>query len=170
MHLLILLSRLASDSQEPKLKRIFEILWVLLEKISVFYSDWPKSWIWQTLGHVRNIFSKCHLYNASKEVFWPKEFLNFMHRYKSAILAIFQFWQNGTFGPVHEIHFFLPKDFFWSIMKVTFNKNIHNMSQGLPNPGFSSVRVENWGFVKKDSHDFKNSFQFGFRWISSKTG
>ena len=26
-----------------------------------------------------------------------------MHRFKSAILAIFQFFQNGTFEPVHEI-------------------------------------------------------------------
>jgi hypothetical protein len=26
-----------------------------------------------------------------------------MHGFKSAILAIFQFWQNGTFEPVHEI-------------------------------------------------------------------
>ena len=45
-HFLILLSSLARYSQEPKLKRIFEILWVLFEEISVFYSDWPKSWIW----------------------------------------------------------------------------------------------------------------------------
>ena len=47
---LILLSSLARYSQEPRLKRIFEILWVLFEKISVFYSDWPKSRIWRTLG------------------------------------------------------------------------------------------------------------------------
>ena len=35
---LILLSSHARYSQEPKLKRIFEILWVLFEKISVFSS------------------------------------------------------------------------------------------------------------------------------------
>ena len=35
-HFLVLLSSLARNSQEPKLKRIFEILWVLFEKISVF--------------------------------------------------------------------------------------------------------------------------------------
>jgi hypothetical protein len=28
-------------------------------------------------------------------------------------------------------------------MKMTFIKNIPNMSQGPPNPGFRSVRVEN---------------------------
>ena len=67
-HFLILLSSLARNLQEPKLKRIFEILWVLFEKISVFYSYWPKSWIW------RNIFCKCHLQKALKEVFQPKKF------------------------------------------------------------------------------------------------
>ena len=136
-HFLILLSSLARNSQEPKLKRIFVILWVLFEKISVFYSDWPKTWIWQILGDVRNIFSKCHLHNASKEVFQPKEFLNFMHGFKSAILPELINCQNGTFEPVHEIQkLFWPKDFFWSIMKVTFTKNIPNMSQGPPNPRF----------------------------------
>ena len=43
------------------------------------------------------------LYNASKEVFRPKEFLNFMIGFKSAILVIFQFWQNDTFDPRHGI-------------------------------------------------------------------
>jgi hypothetical protein len=57
-------------------------------------------------------------------------------------LAIFQFWQNGTFEPLHEIQkFFWPKYFF--IMKVTFTKNIASMAQGPPNPEFRSVKVEN---------------------------
>ena len=43
------------------------------------------------------------LYNASKEVFRPKVFLNFMIGFKSAILAIFQFWQNDTFEPVFKV-------------------------------------------------------------------
>ena len=55
-HLLILLSRLAMYSQECKLKRLFEILHVIFEKISVFWFNWPKSWIWRTLGHISNIF------------------------------------------------------------------------------------------------------------------
>ena len=39
---------------------------------------------------------------------------------------------------------FWQKDFFLSInMKMTFTKNIANMSQGPPNPGFRSVKVEN---------------------------
>ena len=43
--------------------------------------------------------------------------------------------------------------------------NIAKKSQGLPNPWFRSVKVENWDFLKKDSQDFKNSFQFRFPWI-----
>ena len=61
------------------------------------------------------------------------------------------------------------KDFFWSIMKMPFTKNISNMSQGPPNPGFRSVRVQKWDFLKKDSQDFKISFQCGFLWIPCKT-
>ena len=34
---------------------------------------------------------------ASKECFWPKNFLNFMHRFKSAILEKMKNCQNGTF-------------------------------------------------------------------------
>ena len=38
------------------------------------------------------------------------------------------------------------------------------------NPGFRYLILENWDFLKKDSQNFKNSFQFGFLWIPSKTG
>ena len=61
----------------------------------------------------------------------------------SAILAECKNCQNGTFKPVHEIQkFFLPKDFFWGIMKVPFTKNIHNFFQGPSNPGFRSVKIQ----------------------------
>jgi hypothetical protein len=36
-------------------------------------------------------------------------------------------------------------------MKVQFNKNIHDMSQCLPNPGFMSMKVQNMDFLKKPS-------------------
>ena len=55
-------------------------------------------------------------------------------------------------------------------MKAPFTKNIHNFFQGLPNPGFRSVKVQTETFLKKDSWDFKNSFQFRFLGIPSKTG
>ena len=73
-HFLILLSSLARNSQEHKLKRIFEIPWVLFEKSLSLYFDWPKSWIWRTLEKVVNIFCKWHFHNTSKEVFWSKKF------------------------------------------------------------------------------------------------
>ena len=86
-HFLILLSSLARNSQKPKLKRIFEIPGVLFEKSLSLYFNSPKSWIWRTLEKVMNIFCKWHFHNASNEVFWQKKILNFMHRFKSAILA-----------------------------------------------------------------------------------
>jgi hypothetical protein len=170
-HFLILLSSLARNSQEPKLKRIFEIPWVLFEKSLSLYFDWSKSWIWWTLEKVMNIFCKWHFHNASKEVFWPKKVLNFMYRFKSAILAEWKNCQNGTFEPVHEIKKKIwPKYFLWGIMKVPFTKNIHNLYQGPSNPGFRSGKVQTETFLKKDSRNFKNSFQFRFLWIPSKTG
>ena len=135
------------------MKRIFEIPWVLFEKSANLYFDWPKYWIWWILEQVENNFSKWHFHNASKEVFWPKKYLNIMHGFKSAILAIFTFCQNGTFEPVHKI-----QDFFWGIMKVPYTKNIHNLFQGPPNPGFRSVKVQTETFLKKDLWDFKYSF------------
>ena len=67
-----------------------------------------------------------------------------MHWLKSAILAVFQFWQNGIFKPVHGIQKKNGKiPFFRIVMKMTFTKNIPNMSQGPPNPGIRSVSVEN---------------------------
>ena len=93
------------------------------EKIPFLYFFLHKSWIWQTLGHVTKKISCRHFHNASKECFWPKIFFNFMHRFKSAILAKMKNCQNGTFEPVHEIQKkFWPKAFFWSIMKMAVRK------------------------------------------------
>ena len=47
-------------------------------------------------------------------------------------------------------------------MKVPYTKNIHNLFQGPPNPGFMSVKVQNGTFFKKDSRDLKKSFYLGF--------
>ena len=44
-----------------------------------------------------------HFHNAWKECLWSKKILNFIHRFKSAILAKLKNCQNGTFKPVHEI-------------------------------------------------------------------
>jgi hypothetical protein len=64
-----------------------------------------------------------------------------MHEFKSAILAIFQFWQNGTFELVHGIQKkFLAKRLFLKHYEDDISEKIPNMSQGPP--GFWSVRVE----------------------------
>ena len=95
-------------------------------------------------GTFKGYFFECHFHDTSKDIIRPKKNLNSMHGFKSAILSIFQFWQNGTFEVVHEIqNFFWPKDFFLSLMKMTFTKNVPNMSQGPPNPGFRYLNLVN---------------------------
>ena len=122
-----------------------------------FDRPWKKLWMF---------FCKWHFHNASKEVVCPKKVLNFMPGVKSAILAGWKNCNNGTFEPAHEIQNFLwPDDFFGTIMKVPFTKNIHSFFQGPPNPGFRSVKVQTETFPKKDLQDFKNSFYLGFLWI-----
>ena len=49
-------------------------------------------------------------------------------------------------------------------MKVHFCKNIHKMFQGPPSPWFRSSQSK-MGFLKKDTHNFKNYFYLGFLWI-----
>ena len=94
-----------------------------------------------------------------------------MHRFKSAILEKLKNCLNGTFEPVHEIqNFFWPKVFFWSIMKVPFRKNIHNMPQGPPNPGFMQEKVQKGDFLKKPSWELKFFCCFRFLWISQRPG
>ena len=173
-------------------------MWVFLKKILVLYSDRPKSWIWLTLGHVRDIFCKFHLHNTSKEVFQQKKnwipctglkvpFWQFFNSGKMALLNCCRnssgFTTMAMINPpesklkkrtsVRCMEFkkkIRPKDFFWSVMKMTFTRNIPNMPQGQPNPWFRSIRVQNWDFLKKDSKDLKNSFHFGFLCVPSKTG
>ena len=124
-------------------------------------SQFVLSWVWPTMEKVITNFCIWHFHNGSKEVLWPIFFLNFMHWFESAILAIFTFCQNGNFEPLHEIQInFWQKDFFRGIMKVWYTESIHNFFQGLPNLGFMSVKVQTETFFKKDSLDFKNSFFF----------
>ena len=88
------------------------------------------------------------------------------------------FWQFFNFSKmallielVHEIqNFFWPKVFFWSIMKVPFRKNIHNMPQGPPNPGFMQEKVQKGDFLKKPSRELKFFGCFRFLWISQRPG
>ena len=90
-----------------------------------------------------------------------------MHGFRSAILAIFHFCQNGIFEPVHEIqNFFWPKAFFWIIMKMGLRKFFRNMSQGLPNPGFMQEKVQKGDFLRCPM--MKKIFNPFFRFYTSR--
>ena len=69
---------------------ICQMLWCLFEIIQ-FIHFYP---LFQALGRsLRQFLDKVtwwHFKSTSKEVIWPKTFLNYMHGLKSAILAIFQ--------------------------------------------------------------------------------
>ena len=60
-----------------------------------------------------------------------------------------------------KFEIFGPKPFFWSNMKMEIRKNIHNMSQGLPNQGFMQEKVQKGDFLKKPSRELKNYFVLG---------
>ena len=63
---------------------------------------------------------------------------------------------------MHEIqHFFWPKAFFSSIMKMGIGKNIHKLSQSPPNPGFVQEKVQKGDFLKKDSQELNIFFVLG---------
>ena len=49
-------------------------------------------------------------------------------------------------------------------------KNIHNLSQGPPNPGFMQEKVQKGDFLKKDSRESNFFSCFRFLWISWRPG
>ena len=106
---------------------------------------------------------------------WKKSFSpkNFWISCTSSKVPFCQNWKIAKvalLNPCMEFKKKLAKRLLFKHYEDKYTKNIFNLFQGSPNPGFRSVRVENWDFLKKDSHDFKNSFQFGFLWIPNKTG
>ena len=46
-------------------------------------------------------------------------------------------------------------------MKMLINKNIHNMPQGQPNPGFMQEKVQKGGFLRKPSRELIFFVVFG---------
>ena len=46
-------------------------------------------------------------------------------------------------------------------MKMGITKNIHNLSQGPPNPGFIQEKVQKGDFLKKDSRGLNFFFVLG---------
>ena len=78
------------------------------------------------------------------------------------------FWINWTGAWILKL--FWSKVFFWSIMKMPIRKNIHNISQGPPNPGFMQEKVQKGDFLKKPSWELKFFCCFRFLWISRRPG
>ena len=66
-----------------------------------------------------------------------------MYRFKSAILAIFQFWQNGTFELMHGIQIiFDKKTSFESRMMVSQSRKLRFSQKGLARfQKFFSIQV-----------------------------
>ena len=81
---------------------------------------------------------------------------NFMHGFKSAILAIFNFSKMALLNPSMKF------EFFFGMMKMAIRKSICNLSQGPPNQGFIQENVQKGDFLKKPSRELKNYFCFRF--------
>ena len=74
--------------RNPKWKDFFKSREFFFEKSLCLYFDWQKFWIWGTLEQVMDIFCIWHFHNASKKSFGQKNFLNFMHGFKSGLKGI----------------------------------------------------------------------------------
>ena len=87
----------------------------------------------------------------------------------SAVSLIYKLEKRNVYAHSWNSNFWRAKTLLLKHCEDDILKYITNMSQGPPNPGFRSVKVEN-SKLKKDSQDFKNSFQFWFLWIPGKSG
>ena len=79
----------------------------LFWKIHILYFDRGKTWIWRTLGHARNIFTKWHFHNAWIDNFFVKNFFQF-HALVQKYHVVAQYcqignFQSGTFATMHGI-------------------------------------------------------------------
>ena len=68
----------------------FHFLWAEMEIIQFIHFYLLFKAHGRSLRHVLDKITWWHFQITSKEVIWPKKFLNYMHGLKSAILAIFQ--------------------------------------------------------------------------------
>jgi hypothetical protein len=107
----------------------FQLFQGLFKKIPFLYIFLDKSLIKWTLGQVMDIY--CRFDYASKECFWPKKISNF-----------------GKIEKLSKWHF-LTKSILLHHYKMAIRKNIHNLSQGLPNQGFMQEKVQKGDFLKK---------------------
>ena len=130
----------------------------LMDVNSGFGGHWVMPWIFLLNG----TFTMLEM-----EAFLLKTFFNSMHWCKSATLKIANLAKLNHYMvlliPCTDFDFFLEVNaFIWSTMKVQFNENIYDMYQCPPNPGFTSIKVQNVDFLKKPSVDniFFSSIMF----------
>ena len=112
----------------------------------------------------RHFANRCCKYKSTQKVpNFLKKFqimLNLMFKEKLNFLYKFKCYTSS----IYEICFHCDLlSFSWFRMNCV-------KCEGLPNPGFVSVKVQTEAFLKKDSRDFKNSFYLGFLWIPFKPG
>ena len=104
-----------------------------------------------------------HYFNPLLKVIHPKYYKHLKTGVHQMHLAHKIEPLHGTFDPMHQFWYFLEVNaFIWSTMKVQFIENIYDMYQCPPNPGFTSIKVQNGDFLKKPSVDniFFSSIMF----------
>ena len=100
------------------------------------------------------------------------------HRLKEFLKSCASFLRKYHFSNLNDLNpgFGRPWDMLWiffvNVIFLTLQKKSFSVKKSailpkLPNPGFRSVREENWDFLKKNPQDFKKYFQSGFLWIHS---
>ena len=82
-----------------------------------------------------------------------------------SILPKWHFWTRAW-----NSKFFLAKNIILKHYENGNKKNIHNLSQGLPNQGFMKEKVQKGDFLKKDSRELNFFSCFRFLWISRRPG
>ena len=68
----------------------FHFLWAEMEIIQLIHLIHCFKHMDGALIHFLDKITRWHFQSTSKEIIWPKMFLNYMHGSKSAFLAIFQ--------------------------------------------------------------------------------
>ena len=114
---LILLSSLASDPDWEELLKFWEVFLRKSQFSTLTNLNPGFGGHWDMLGIFLVNITLTTL--RKKSFIQKKKNLNSRHRFKRAILAIFQFWQYGTFEPLHGIQIFLGH-FFWKKLKFSY--------------------------------------------------
>ena len=118
------------------------------------YFDWPKSWIWQTLEKVINIFCNRHFHNASKEFHARVQKCHFGN---FSFLPKWHFWTRAWNSKI-----FLAKSIFLKhyekANKKLFSYHVPESAKSRIYTGKSTKR----GFFQKGLTRFQKFFSISF--------